>query len=59
MEKAATLANVKSMVAFEVVITLLIYGIILFPNVDNFMDINDICIFLIQNPVPIFLANTY
>lgn len=59
MEKAATLASAGSMVAFEVVLALLIYGIILFPNVDNFVDINAICIFLIRNPVPTLLADTY
>ncbi|XP_050896646.1 uncharacterized protein LOC127103426 [Lathyrus oleraceus] len=59
MEKPTTLASVGGMVPFEVVLALLIYGKVLFPNVDNFMDINVIRIFLIQNPVPTFLADTY
>lgn len=59
MEKAATLASVGSMFAFKVVLTLLICGIVLFLNVNNFVDINVICIFLIQNLVPTLLAGTY
>lgn len=47
IEKAATFGSASSMVALEVVLTFLIYGIILFPNVDNFVDINVIRIFLI------------
>ncbi|XP_050920559.1 uncharacterized protein LOC127138211 [Lathyrus oleraceus] len=59
MEKVATLVISRSMIAFEVVLTLLIYGIILFPNVDNFVDISVIRIFLIQNLVPTLLVDTY
>ncbi|XP_050894891.1 uncharacterized protein LOC127101500 [Lathyrus oleraceus] len=59
MKKAVTLASVRSMVAFEVVLTLLIYGIVLFPNVDNFVGIDIIHIFLIRNPVPTLLVDTY
>ncbi|XP_050915811.1 uncharacterized protein LOC127130898 [Lathyrus oleraceus] len=59
MEKVTTLSNARSMVSFEVILTLLIYGIILFPNIDNFEEINVICISLIRNPVPTLLADTY
>lgn len=59
MEKDAKFASVGSMVAFKVVLALLIYDLILFPNVENFLDINSIRIFLIRNPVPTFLADTY
>lgn len=47
------------MVSFKVVLALLIYNIVLFPNVDNFMDINAIRIFLIRNPIPTLLTDTY
>lgn len=59
MDKVTNLASVGSMVTFEVVLALLIYGIVLFPIVDNFVDINDIHIFMIRNPVPNLLADTY
>ena len=45
--------------AFEAVFSLLTYGLFLFPNIDNFVDINAIRIFLIRNPVPTLLADAY
>src|ERR1051325_8451436 len=59
IEKAFKFAEVGSMVAFEAVLALLIYGLVLFPNVPSFVDINAIRIFLIGNPVPTFLGDTY
>ncbi|XP_050919784.1 uncharacterized protein LOC127137358 [Lathyrus oleraceus] len=59
MEKDATLSSVGSMVTFEDALAFVIYGIILFPNVDNFVDTNAISIFLIRNPLPSLLADTY
>ncbi|RHN54408.1 hypothetical protein MtrunA17_Chr5g0406451 [Medicago truncatula] len=43
----------------EAILALLIYGLILFPNLDNFVDINAIEIFHSKNPVPTLLADTY
>src|SRR3954466_6631242 len=48
-----------SMIAFEAVLALLIYGLVMFPNVDNFVDINAIKIFLNGNPVPTLLGDMY
>lgn len=59
MDKARYFASMKSMDAFEAIPSLLIYGMFLFPNVDNFADINAIKIFFIGNPVPTLLADTY
>src|ERR1043165_5381149 len=59
MEKALKFFEAGSMVAFEVVLALLIYGLVLFPNVPSFVDINAIRIFLIGNPVPTLLGDTY
>ncbi|XP_050908355.1 uncharacterized protein LOC127121979 [Lathyrus oleraceus] len=59
MDKARYFASMKSMDAFEAILSLLIYGLFLFPNIDNFFDINAIKIFLIGNPVPTLLADTY
>ncbi|XP_050876010.1 uncharacterized protein LOC127079670 [Lathyrus oleraceus] len=59
MDKARYFANMKSMDAFEAILALQIYGFFLFPNVDNFVDINAIKIFLIGNPVPTLLTDTY
>ena len=59
IEKAFFFANVGSMVAFETILALLIYGLVLFPNIDNFVDVNAMRIFLVGNPIPTFLGDTY
>ncbi|KEH19911.1 transmembrane protein, putative [Medicago truncatula] len=45
--------------AFNSILTLLVYGLILFPSLDNFVDIKAIQIFLSRNPVPTLLGDTY
>ncbi|XP_058758232.1 uncharacterized protein LOC131631452 [Vicia villosa] len=37
----------------------MIYGLVLFPNIPNFVDLTAICLFMDQNPVPTLLADTY
>ena len=59
MEKASTLASTKNMVAFEAILALLIYGLVLFPNMDGVVDVHAIQIFLIGNPVPTLLGDAY
>jgi hypothetical protein len=59
LEKASSFANANSMVAFDIVLALLIYGLVLFSNIDNFVDINAMRIFLIRNPIPTLLGDTY
>ena len=49
----------KSTVAFEVIFALLAYSLFLFPNVDQFVDINAIRIFMIGNPAPALLGAAY
>jgi len=58
-KKASTFAKDKKIVAFESILALLIYGLVLFPNFDNFVDVNAIKIFLSKNIVPTLLADTY
>ncbi|XP_050897178.1 uncharacterized protein LOC127103994 [Lathyrus oleraceus] len=57
IEEARYFARMKSMDSFESIIALLFYGLFLFPNVDDFVDISAIKIFLIGNPVPTLLAD--
>lgn len=45
--------------AFHVVLALLVYGIVLFPNLDSFIDHVAVRIFLSGNPVPFLLADIY
>lgn len=44
---------------FKVLLSCSIYGIVLFPNVANFVDINAIQIFAQRNPVPTLLGDFY
>ena len=50
-KKASTFAKDKKIVAFESILALLIYGLVLFPNFDNFVDVNAIKIFLSKKPM--------
>src|SRR3954470_9948777 len=59
IKKAFDFIETGSMIAFEAVLALLIYGLVLFPNVKDFVDINAIKIFLIGNPVPTLLGDMY
>ncbi|KAI5416162.1 hypothetical protein KIW84_041272 [Lathyrus oleraceus] len=45
--------------AFEAIFVLLIYGLVLFPNIDKFVDVNAIRIFSTLNPVSTLLGDTY
>lgn len=57
--RAHYFASMRSVDAFEAIFALIIYGLGLFPNIDNFVDINAIKIFLIGNPVLTLLGDTY
>ncbi|XP_050889667.1 uncharacterized protein LOC127094954 [Lathyrus oleraceus] len=59
IEKSFSFANVGIVVAFETIFALLKYGLILFPNIDNFVSVNAIWILLIRNLVPTLLCDTY
>ena len=57
--KATSFAQAGSMDAFEAVFVLLIYDLALLPNIDSFIDVNAIRIFLIGNPIPTLLGDMY
>ena len=57
MKKAQIFLDAMSYHAFEDVLALLIYGLVLFPNSDQFIDISSINIFLARNPVPTLLGD--
>jgi len=58
-QNASDFAKAKKTNAFKSVLALLIYGLFFFPNMDNFIDLNAIKIFLTKNLVPTLLADTY
>ncbi|KAI5434468.1 hypothetical protein KIW84_021340 [Lathyrus oleraceus] len=57
MNKAREFLKVRDVHAFEDVLALLIYGLVLFPNPDQFIDMNAIKIFLTHNLVPTVLGD--
>ena len=59
IKEATTCAQAGIMDAFEAIFVLLIYGLALFPNIDGFVDVNAIRLFLIGNPVPTLLGDMY
>ena len=59
LEKSRYFARMKSTVSFEAIFALLTYGLFLSPNVDKFVDINVIRIFIIGNPFPTLLGDAY
>ncbi|XP_058767910.1 uncharacterized protein LOC131641624 [Vicia villosa] len=59
IEKALTLSRERKEEDFEAVFALLVYGLFLFPNINNFVDMNAIKIFMKKNPIPTLLGDTY
>ena len=59
IKEATAFSQVGSVDAFEDIFVLLIYGLALFPNIDGFIDVNAIRIFLIGNHVPTLLGDMY
>ncbi|XP_004514576.1 uncharacterized protein [Cicer arietinum] len=62
-QKCQDLADKKEWSAFIDVLALIIFGIVIFPNLDNFVDVAAINVFLVfnkhkQNPVPAILADS-
>lgn len=58
-ENAIVFANSGSWDAFYASFALLIYGLVLFPSVEGFVDTTIITIFISQNPVPTLLADVF
>ena len=57
MKKAQIFQDAMSYHAFEYVLAILIYGLVLFPNSDQLIDVNAINIFLAHNLVPTLLGD--
>lgn len=59
IEKAATFANAGSWDDFYAIFYLLVYGLVLFPNVEGFIHSTAVNIFLSRNLVHTLLADVY
>lgn len=57
--KAFALEKDKNWKAFNAILSLLIYKIILFPNIDDFVDLTTINIFLAKNHILALLVDVY
>jgi len=56
-EQASIFEEAGANSAFYSILALLIYGLMLFPNAPDFVDIRAIQVFLTKNPAPTLLAN--
>ena len=56
-EKAQDCWNSLDLQAFEEIVALLIYGLVLFPNPDQLIDVNAVKIFISRNPIPTLLGD--
>lgn len=59
VEKAIAFADVRSWNFFNSVFSLLIYGIVLFPSMEDLVDLSFIHIFMSKNLVRTLLVDTY
>ncbi|XP_058768444.1 uncharacterized protein LOC131642187 [Vicia villosa] len=59
MKKALSFSKAGKVEDFEAVFALLVYGLFLFPNIDKFVDMNAIKIFMKGNPIPTLLGDAY
>ncbi|KAI5383461.1 hypothetical protein KIW84_070737 [Lathyrus oleraceus] len=59
IDQATMFGKAMSEDAFGAIFVLLIYGLVLFPNIDKFVDVNAIRIFSTFNLVPTLLGDTY
>ncbi|XP_050896809.1 uncharacterized protein LOC127103597 [Lathyrus oleraceus] len=59
VDKAITFDEARSWDAFNTMFSLIIYGIVLFPNMEDFADLASIYLFMAKNLVPTLLVDTY
>ncbi|XP_050890804.1 uncharacterized protein LOC127096252 [Lathyrus oleraceus] len=59
VDKVIAFADAGSWDAFNAILSLLIYGIVLFPNMEDFVDLAFIHIFMTKSLVPTLLDDTY
>lgn len=58
-EKATLFASSGSWDAFSIFFALLVYGLVLFPNIEGFVDKTVVTIFISRNPVSTLLADAF
>ncbi|XP_058784563.1 uncharacterized protein LOC131659377 [Vicia villosa] len=59
VKRGCEAAEAKEWDTFRAILALGIYGIMMFSNIPNFVDMNAIHMFILQNPVPTLLGDVY
>ncbi|XP_058726009.1 uncharacterized protein LOC131597322 [Vicia villosa] len=59
ISKVEEAAKKERWIDFGRFLAIMIYGIVLFPSVENFVSLSAICVFMNKNLVPTLLADTY
>ncbi|XP_058740841.1 uncharacterized protein LOC131613163 [Vicia villosa] len=59
VKRGCDAAEAKEWDTFRAILALSIYGIVMFANVPDFVDMNAIHIFILQNPIPTLLGDVY
>ncbi|XP_058785116.1 uncharacterized protein LOC131660016 [Vicia villosa] len=59
VKRGCDAAEAKEWDTFRAILALSIYGILMFPNVPDFVDMSAIHLFILQNPVPTLLGDVY
>lgn len=59
VDEVITFSEAEIWDAFNTIFALIIYGIVLFPNMEDFVDLASIYLFMANNPIPTLLADTY
>ncbi|XP_058746105.1 uncharacterized protein LOC131618976 [Vicia villosa] len=59
VKRGCDAAEAKEWDTFRAILALSIYGIMMFSNVPDFVDMNAIHVFILQNPVPTLLGDVY
>ena len=59
ISKAKSFAAKKGWVNFNALLAYMIYGVVLFSNIENYVGLIAICVFMNKNSVPTLLGDTY
>lgn len=59
VDKSIVFSNDGRWIDFNAIFALHVYGIMLFPSMEDFVGLTTVHIFLSKNSVPTLLANTY
>ena len=59
VSKAKEMANAGNWDAYYALLAAIIYGVVLFPEIKEIVDLASLCVFMNKNPIPTLLEDTY